>query len=126
MVRCHGVWGRVRVDMMAQASGGAAGGGPGRREADSAMWCPWHRGPVRAGGESVAFVSVNTKLTEENYKLLNCTTKTLDTKVVHVILLYKTCKGRHMVWSMVRLGTCNEVQDFHGSKHCSNVILQSF
>jgi hypothetical protein len=74
-----------------------------------------HAGVVGAAG--VLRVPVNRHITAICSKTLNCAIKTLDTKVVSEILLYKICQGRHVVWWKVWLGTRDEVQNFHGAKH---------
>jgi hypothetical protein len=80
-------------------------------------------GSARAGVTGALWVlraPVNGHLTVICSKTLNCAIQTLDTKVVAEILLYKICKGQHRFWRMVWLGTRDEVQDFHGSKHYSS------
>jgi hypothetical protein len=55
----------------------------------------------RSGARPADFQPVNSPLTANFSKKLNCATKTVDTKVVDETSLYNICKGCPMFFSMV-------------------------
>jgi hypothetical protein len=66
---------------------------------------PNRQGAWRAVGalerDRSIFQPVNPTLTARIFKILNCATKTVDTKVVDETSLYNICKGRPMFFSTV-------------------------
>jgi hypothetical protein len=68
------------------------------------------RARARSGARPADFQPVNPTLTMHFSKNLNCTTKTVDTKVVDEASLYSICKGRPMFFSTVGAGTPSKDQ----------------
>jgi hypothetical protein len=82
------------------------------------------RAPER--GDASVWGSVNASLTTPNSKISNGAQTNLNTKVVDWATLYNNCKGRHMVWWKVWLGTRREKFSFCTTQNTIHMAFTEF